>query len=257
MFRVLMRIAAILCPVVLAAGSVAFAANGGHSAKAPRLTQAIADTSSASSERYAFQVRMTRDAFPLSLHVRGQSATRTLSVSLHMGDATMPDGTKVPGPSTAALIDGPFLYERAPSSVAARGKVRWLRLRLAELPKGSHDLKTIHALTPGPLLRVLGAARIAPYAHGARSFHGTIAYDHPTVRIGLAQLTAGLEFRGLRISAIVGADGLVHRIVLTGHTADGRTTFSLRAHLFGFGKPVHVTPPAPGTFLDPHAVPPA
>jgi hypothetical protein len=107
------------------------------------------------------------------------------------------------------------------------------------------------------LLRALDAARIAPASQGTRSFHGTLAYDNPAVRAGLVHLTGGLEFRGLRISALVGNDGLVHRIVVTGRTADGRTTFSLRAHLFGLGKAVHVTPPAPGTFLDPHQDPPA
>jgi hypothetical protein len=257
MFRVLMRIPTILCLVVLAAGSVAFAANGDHSARYPSLRQAVADTASTKSERYAFHVRMTRGASTLTLHVRGQAATGTISVSLRMGDTTMPDGTKVPGPRSAALIDGPFLYERVPSSLGGVGKVLWLRVRLSELPKSSHDLSVVHALTPAPLLRVLDAARIAPASQGTRSFHGTLAYDNPSVRAGLVHLTGGLEFRGLRISALVGSDGLVHRIVVTGRTADGRTTFSSRAHLFGFGKAVHITLPAPGTFLDPHQDPPA
>jgi hypothetical protein len=257
MFRALMRIAAVLSLIVLVAGSVAFAANGDRAARTPSLRRAVADTASSSSERYALHVRMTRDASPVSLHVHGQAAKTTISVSLRMGDTTMPDGTRIPGARSAALIDGPFLYEHAPSSVAVFGKVRWLRLRLSDLPKSSNDLRSVHALTPAPLLRLLGAAHMKRASHGSPSFHGTIAYDSPAVRTGLANLTGGLEFRGLRISANVGTDGLVHRIVVTGHTADRRTTFSLRAHLFGFGKPIHVTPPAPGTFLDPHNDPPA
>jgi hypothetical protein len=253
-----MRIAAVICPLVLAAGSVAFAANGnGHTASAPTLEQAIENTWTSKSERYAFHVRMIRDATPISLHVRGQTGAGTISVSLRLSDMKLADGTQVPGPKTAALIDGPFLYERVPSTIALDGKVHWLRLRISDLPTSSKDVESVHALTPKPLLRVLGAAQIASSERGARGFHGTIAYDDPSVRRGLAQLMGGLEFRGLRISAVVGRDGLVHRIVMTGHTADGKTTFSLRAHLFGFGKPVHVTPPAPGTFIDPHDSPPA
>jgi hypothetical protein len=244
MVRRLFRIAAVLCPLVLVAGSIAFAANGGHRAPTPGLKQAIADTSASSSERYVVHVRLTHGAHPLSVHIRGQAAPRTVSVSVQIGRAR-----------EAALIDGPFLYERAPSSVG--GKLRWLRVRLSDLPKGSHDLAVVHALTPAPLLRVLGAAHMARSASDPRSFHGTIRYDHPAVRTGLAPLTAGLEFRGLRLSAIVGGDGLLHRIVLTGHTADRSTTISLRARLYAFGKPLHVTPPAPGTFLDPHGAPPA
>src|SRR5206468_7585072 len=138
----------------------------------------------------------------------------TISVSLRLSDMKLSDGTKVAGPRMAALIDGPFLYERAPSSMPLPGKIHWVRIRIAALPASSKDLASVHALTPAPLLRVLEAARIAPAAQGARSFHGTIAYDHPAVRTGLVQLTGGLEFRGLRISAIVGTDGLVHRLVL-------------------------------------------
>lgn len=252
-----MRIAAVFCPILLVAGSVALAANGDHPRRAPSLSKAVADTASSSSERYAFHMRMKRGGSALSLHVRGQAGKHTISISMRMGDMTMPDGTKAPGQRSAALVDGPFLYERAPSSLAAGGKVRWLRVRLSELPKSSHDLAVIHALTPAPLLGLLEAAHFGSASEGARSFHGILAYTNPAVRSGLAHLTGGLEFRGLRISAIVGNDGLVHRIVVTGRTADGKTTFSLRAHIFAFGEPLHVTPPAPGTFLDPHQDPPA
>jgi hypothetical protein len=257
MFRVLVRIAAVFCPIVLIAGSVAFAANGDHSRSKTSLNRAIEATASSGPERYAFHLRMKRGASALSLHVRGQVGPRTISISLRMGDMTMPDGTKVPGPRTAAVIDGPFLYERAPSSAAALGKVHWLRVPLADLAKSSHDLDVVRALTPTPLLRVLDAAHVTTGSKSLRSYHGTLPYDAPAVRRGLGRLTGGLEFRGLRVSALVGSDGLVHRIVVTGRTADGRTTFSLRAHLFAFGKPLHVTPPAPGTFVDLHQDPPA
>jgi hypothetical protein len=82
-------------------------------------------------------------------------------------------------------------------------------------------------------------------------FAGTVAYDDPVVRTALRDLAAGFEFRGLRLRVVVGRDGLIHSLHLTGRTADGKTALSLRARLFGFDTPVHVKPPAPGTFMDP------
>jgi hypothetical protein len=168
---------------------------------------------------------------------------------MRVADVKLPDGTVVRGAAGAALLDGPFLYERAPVAIAQHGNLHWLRLPVASLSRSSDDLRAVHSMTPAPLLRLLRAARIAPAAEGARVYHGSVAYDDPAV-VRLAKLTGGIEFRRLRVSAVVGDDGLVHRIVVTGRTQDGEATFSLRARLFGFGRPVHVTPPAPGTFLD-------
>jgi hypothetical protein len=53
------------------------------------------------------------------------------------------------------------------------------------------------------------------------------------------------------VHVAVGRDGLIHAIRITGRTADGKTTLNLRARLFGFGKPVSVKPPKPGSFVDP------
>jgi hypothetical protein len=129
-------------------------------------------------------------------------------------------------------------------------KVRWLRVRVVDLSPTSSELKAVHALTPEPLLRVLGEARTSRVRPGAGLYRGTVAYDRPLVRSSLAQLTGGTEFRGLRISAYVGRDGHVHRLLLTGRTADRKSTLSLSARFYGFGRPLHVKPPPPGTFMD-------
>jgi len=242
---------AIAAAAALTAASVAFAATGGgEAARTPGLSAAIARTQQASSERYKIHVRLERDGQPLSLHIRGQASPSTISLRMRMGDVRLPDGTRIPGPNGAALLDGPFLYERAPSALALYGGVHWLRLSVRNLAPSSQDMKAVNAMTPRPILLALAAARVAPAAADARVFHGTLPYDDPAVRVGLAKLTGSLEFRHLRISAFVGDDGLVHRVVLTGRTPDGRTTISLRARLYGFGAAVHVTPPKPGTFID-------
>jgi hypothetical protein len=235
---------------LLGAASVALAATGGHAKQHPTLAQAVDRTAQVTSLRYVVHVRITKEGKPLALRVRGQTDRHTISIALKLGDTTLPDGTKVPGPNGAVLIDGPFLYERAPSSVAVLGKVRWLRIELARLSPSSNELKTIHALTPTPLLRVLRRAHTAPAGPGALAVHGSVAYDDPIVRPSLAALEGGIEFRSLRVYARIGSDGLVHRMLLTGRTADGTSTLSVSARLFGFGRPVHVSPPAPGTFMD-------
>jgi hypothetical protein len=63
-------------------------------------------------------------------------------------------------------------------------------------------------------------------------------------------VTGGIQFRDLRVVATLGGDGLVHSITISGRTADSSVLFRLDARLFAFGKPVSVTPPAEGTFID-------
>ena len=236
-----------LCALIGAVAALGLIPAAGAAAT-PSLADAAAHTERVASARYAIDVRLVRADGPVSLHIQGRTGPHTISVALRQGPMKLPDGTPLPGPRGAALIDGPFLYERAPSGIALYGRIRWLRLRLSDLSPASEELRAVHAMTPLPLLELLKAARTRP-----GELHGTIAYDDPSVR-GIAGLMAGLEFRNLRISAGVGGDGLVHRLVLTGRTADRATTLSLRARFFAFGRPVHVTPPAGGTFLDEHDV---
>jgi hypothetical protein len=70
------------------------------------------------------------------------------------------------------------------------------------------------------------------------------------VRTALARLTGGIEFRQLQLVVHVGRDGLIHGLRLTGKTADRSSTFELVGRLFAFNRPVHVSPPKPGTFMD-------
>jgi hypothetical protein len=246
------RKSALFCSLaVVVAASVAFVRSGDAAPK-PGLAHALVRTAKVHSQRYVFRVRITKDELPLSLRVRGQASERTISVHLAMGKVTLPDGTSVPGPWSAALLLGPFLYERAPSSVAVLGKLRWLRMRVDDLSPASPELKAVHALTPAPLLRVLGEARTTQAKPGSGLYRGTVAYDKPAVRVALARLTGGIEFRALKVSAWVAPDGLVHRLVLTGTTADGASTLEISARLFAFDRPLHVAPPKPGTFLDEH-----
>jgi hypothetical protein len=246
-----MRKLVVLGGVAVAASVAAtFAvAGGGHAVSKPGLTAAVSKTEAASSVRYTIHVRLTRRGVPMTLHIRGRAAADMVSIAMRMSDLTLDDGTVVPGPSGAALLDGPFLYERAPSNLPVDGPVQWQRLAVWTLPARSPDLAAIRSMSPSPLLRVLHTAHTGRARGSSRVFHGSIPYDERAVR-RLARLIGNLEFRHLRVSAILGRDERVHRIVLTGRTADGMTTLSLRARLFGFGKPVHVTPPKPGTFVD-------
>src|SRR2546423_2634498 len=149
-----MRIAALAVSItVFAALSVAFATTRGDAAR-PALGRALLRTAQAPSQRYELNVRIAKAGAPLNLHVRGQANAQTISVRLRMGSVTLPDGRKLPGPNAAALLDGPFLYEQAPSGIAVLGKFRWLRLPVESLSPSAPELKALHALTPAPLLRV-------------------------------------------------------------------------------------------------------
>jgi hypothetical protein len=229
------RKAALICATATVA---ALPVAGAEAAARPGLRPALARTAHAPSLHYRLRVRIVRDGTPLALHVRGQASRSTISIRLQTGD----------GRTGAALLDGPFLYELAPNGLVVVGKIRWLRVSLRHLSARADELKAVHAMTPAPLLRVLGEAHLRQA--GARLYRGAVAYDDPIVRTALARLTNRIEFRQLRVSAFVGRDGLVHRVLLTGRTADGKTTLAFSARLFAFGRPVHVSPPAPGTFMD-------
>lgn len=244
-----MRKAVLVCVLASVAASIAIVRTGDAAPK-PGLAHALRLTAKSESRHYTLRVRITKDGEPLSLHVRGQSNERTISVHLKVGAVRLPDGTKAPGPNGAVLLLEPFLYERAPSSLAVLGELRWLRQRLADLPPTAPELKAVHAVTPQPLLRLLSEARMKPAKPGGHLYRGRAAYDNPAVRGALTRLTGGIEFRRLRVTAWVGADGLVHRISVTGATADGSTKLLVSMRLFAFDRPIHVTPPKPGTFMD-------
>ncbi len=229
---------------VLVGASAALAS--GNAVHSVSLAKALRSTVHVRSQHYTMQVAITRPQAPTTLTIRGRSGPGALSVHVGMS-AVLMDGTKIPGPDGAALVDGPFLYLRAPSSISLGG-VNWLRVNLATIKPGSSALRTIRDMSPAPLLRVLGEAHVA--SGHAGTYSGPVAYDDPIVRAALRHLTNGLEFRGLTVTARVGRDGFVHRIELRGRTPDGSATLHLTARLFDFGKPISVTPPKPGTFMD-------
>jgi hypothetical protein len=244
------KAALIAFPLALvAAGSCAFAAAGGGDARTGDVRAAKQRTAQASSIHYSVAVTMTKTQGPLVLHISGGSSREAMSVRLRLEDATMKDGTTMPGTDGAIMVSRPFLYERAPSGLSMFGSIRWLRVSIGGLPTRSQTLSTVRSLTPSPLLRVIGEARLHPVA-GAGRFAGPVAYDDPIVRTALNGLGGGLEFRDLVVSVTVGRDGLIHRVGIDGRTADGKTSLRLRAHLYAYGVPVKLVPPKPGTFVD-------
>ena len=235
--------------LVVLGTSVALAASTSDAARPASLQQALRHTVAVTTRRYTMRVTIARAKGPTTLDVRGRSAPGLLSVHVGMSEVTLADGTKVPGPDGAALLDGPFLYLRAPSAISVYGGVRWLRERVATLSPASPALNMLRDMSPAPVLRVVGESRAA--ARGSRRvYRGTVAYDDPVVRGALRHLTGGLEFRALRLTAWIGRDGLCHRILLRGRTVDRSAWLALSVRLFAFGRSVTVTPPKPGTFMD-------
>jgi len=222
--------------LVAAAASIALASRGTAAPKRG-VADALAKTTRVTALRYAVRVQIRKDGTPLTLRIRGGLDGRTIDV--HLATA---------GLTGAERLKGPFLYEEAPSGLVVYGRYRWLRTPVDRLPHDSEALTVLHALTPAPLLRVIGAAHLRPVGDGS-VYVGPVAYDDEAVRTGLTRLTGGMEFRGLRLTVRVHND-LVHSLVLTGRTADGSSQLRITARLYAFGRPVHVTPPKPGTFMD-------
>lgn len=247
-----MRQAAVVAPIatLLVGVSVAFAATG-HATKprASSLAAAAARTAHVSTQRFAVELKIVKDAMPHVLHAQSAVAPGTVAVHLVLGEVTASDGTIVPGSETDGLIYGPFLYERMPDGLSL-GPIEWLRVSIASLSPSHPALRGMRGMTATPLLHVLGEARAHAVTRDASIFRGSVAYDDPIAVTALKPLTAGLQFRDLHVTAWIGTDGLVHRVRLTGHTADGTSTLLVNARLFAFGRPVHVTPPAEGTFMD-------
>lgn len=228
----------------LAAGAFAFSAAGGSATPAPD----VAKTARAASVHYVVAVRLVKHELPFVLHIDGGASRDRVAVHLRLGSIQLQDGTTLPGTTGAILLSRPFLYERAPGGLAVDG-FSWLRLPTTGLAPNSEALSSVRALTPSPLLHVIQESRLHPTGR-AGWFAGTAAYDDPVVRTALDKLGGGLQYRDLGVAVRVARDGLIRAVMITGHTADRSTTFALRARLFGFGVPVSVVPPKPGTFMD-------
>jgi hypothetical protein len=231
--------------ILVTAGATVAATRLGGRAGQGTIALAAARTLAVHTKHFAAEVEVAKNGLPFVLHISGASAPDTVAVQVRL-DAKQPDGSAEPVASGAAVRDGPFLYERGPG-----GGSSWLRVQIATLQPGSPALQSLNDMTPEPLLRLLGKARAGLAKLPPGVFRGTLAYDDPTVVNALQGITAGTQYRSLRIAAWVGKDRLVHRIRLTGRTADGRTSLRIDARIFSFGRPVKVTPPKQGTFVDP------
>lgn len=224
-----------------AVASVALAATG---AKSPTTTlvQAVQRTNRASTLRYVMDVVVSRAHSPaIRLHVSGERGNQLLFIHLRESSSIRTQ--------QSAMIDGPFLYEGAPNGIAVLGRIRWVRLPLARTSAES-IVSTVHNLSPAPLLRILDEWPRVRTRSATGTFHGTVAYDDPIVLTALSALTRGIEFRDVRFSARIGDDGYVHMIAVTGRTADGSRRLRVTARLYAFGRPVRLTPPGEGTFMD-------
>lgn len=239
-----MRRSALISLVAAAsfAGAFTFAAAGGDKDSvlhAQDVQTANARTAKAASVHYHFAITLKKSHTPMTLHIRGASSPGRLLAKLALGSQK---GT--------IMLDSNFLYESAPSGIVVLGNFSWLRMDVGRLKPHSQVMSTLNSLTPSPLLRIVAESKLRPLPRSA-VFVGTVAYDDPVVRTALRDLANGYEFRQLRLRVVVGRDGRIHRLLLEGRSADHKTTFVLRARLFGFGTPVKMTLPKPGTFMDP------
>jgi hypothetical protein len=234
-----------------AVASVALAATGDKEPKAS-LVQAVRQTNHASSLHYVMAIAVKHTHRPtMELHVRGARGTGSLFIHVSTFTSLVNDGpADSPGPQQSAFIDGPFLYEGSPSGAAVTGKIRWLRVPIARLGPSAPALSAMHNLSPAPLLRIVDEwSNVGSHSPNG-VFHGTVAYDDPIVLTALSGMTGGTEFRRVFFSAKIGNDGYVRSIRVTATTADRSKTVTVTARLFAFGRPVWVTPPREGTFMD-------
>ena len=236
-----MRTIALISLVAAAsfAGAFTFAAAGGNKDDVADVQTANALTAKAASVHYHVAVTLRKSHSPVTLHIRGASQPGRLLAKLALGSQT---GT--------IMLDSNFLYESAPEGIVVLGNFSWLRMDVGRLTPHSQTMSTLRSLTPAPLLHIIAESKLRALARNG-IFVGSVAYDDPVVRTALRNLANGYEFRQLHLRVVVGRDGLIHRMLLEGRSADHKTTFVLRARLFGFGRPVKITLPKPGTFMDP------
>ena len=222
------------------AGAFTFAAAGGNKDRQVADVQAANElTAKASSVHYHFAITLKKSSTPMTLHIHGASQPGRLFARLALGTQT---GT--------IMLDSNFLYETAPKGIVVLGNFSWLRMNVGRLSQRSQTMSTLRSLTPSPLLRIIAESKLHPLAtHNV--FVGSVPYDDPVIRTALRDLANGYEFRELHLRVVVGKDGRIHRLLLEGRSADHKTTFVLRARLFGFGTPVKITLPKQGTFMDP------
>jgi hypothetical protein len=183
-------------------------------------------------------VTVTNRSKATTFHVRGATAPGKLLLRFRMD----------PGMRGAIVIDGPFLYLRAPAGML-HGKVQWLRRRIADINPNSAELRNIHSMTPAALLDVFATTRMRPTGD-VGVFEGRLPYDEPVVRRVIRSLAGDVEFRRLGAMALVGEDGRVRRLRISGLTADKSVQLDVLAYFYAVDKPVQIAAPSQDTFLD-------
>jgi hypothetical protein len=235
----------------LVAATVAYAADGSRSRGTGSLAHAVAASTSARSLRFQLTVRLEApDVPPQTLHVAGATGGRQRYVHLKVDDIVAPDGSRIEGPSADEKVDGHFVYLRSTVTQQALGR-QWLRERLSELEAGSPELRALQSVAPAALLHALTRVHAVAMGPQARVFHARLPYQDGAVRDALAGVDGGLEFRDLRTTVWLRQDGRVGLVLVTGRTADSRSTLLLTLSLSGYGRPVAVRPPGAGSFVDP------
>lgn len=230
---------------IFAVTSVALAGKGGKPPWAT-LLQAVAQTNHVGSFKYVMTIEVAQENRPTAeLQIHGTRGPSLLFVHVKAISSTA-----LPGQQQSALLDGPFLYEGAPNGIAVYGSIRWLRVPVSSLSPSSKALTSMRNLSPAPLLRLVDESSLARRHMSTGLFSGRLAYDDAIVHTALSGMSGGIEFRKVRYTARVGADGFVHTINVTGTTADGSRTLTIRARLHSFGLRVDLKPPAEGTFMD-------
>lgn len=126
----------------------------------------------------------------------------------------------------------------------------WVRERVASLAPKAPELRMLRQVSPRSLLAAVGRARgVRPGADDG-VFHAWLPFSDPAVRSALSGLEGGTEYRQLRLTAWAAPSGILRLVLLTGRTPDRSSAFLLTLALDRFGKPVAVTPPRAGRFVD-------
>jgi len=240
----------VLGAALVVAAVVAFAARGGTPVRHTTLSRAAARTS-ATPLRFRLTVRLEQAGTPAqTLNVQGATGPAAEHVHIKVADMTAPDGSTLAGPSADEKVDGQFVYLRTTVTRASFGPL-WIRERLAALGQGASELRTLRAVVPVALLHTASGARAVRAGGGPGGvFHARLAYDAPAVRAALASLEGGREYRDLRLTAWVAANGYVRLLLVTGRTPDRKSRFTLTVELRDFGARVAVTPPRGGNLVD-------
>lgn len=246
-----MALAAVLATALLAA-SVAFAARGAAGPGSRlRLGDAVRRTEALPSLHFslAAQIGAPGDPQPYVLRAEGAAGSAAQHVHLKVDDITAADGRQLKGPSADEKVDGTFIYVRSSLTRTLVGSL-WVRERVAALPAKAPELRTLRQVSPRSLLAAVGRARGVRPGAGRGVFHAWLPFSDPSVRVALAGVEGGTEYRHLRLTAWTSPNGVLRLVLLTGRTADRSSSFLLTLALDRFGKPVAVTPPGEGSFVD-------